>query len=110
MSPAANNLAEILLSSEKISKETLKTVIGNEGLPPHQICQRLIDMGLSGVYNSTIAKLILSSNHGMRERLDKTSDDKPINNFNDEQVDRIADRISRRKSDDGGISSSKKSD
>jgi len=30
--------------------------------------RRLLDKGLSGLYNSTIAKLILSSNHGMRER------------------------------------------
>jgi hypothetical protein len=30
--------------------------------------QRLINNGLSGEYNSTIAKLILSSNHGMREK------------------------------------------
>lgn len=29
---------------------------------------RLINGGLTGTYNSTIAKLILSSNHGMRER------------------------------------------
>ena len=36
--------------------------------------KRLLDMGLSGEYNSTIAKLILSSNHGMRERTDVTSD------------------------------------
>lgn len=41
--------------------------------------KRLIDNGLSGDYNSTIAKLILSSNHGMRERADVTSDDKEIN-------------------------------
>lgn len=40
--------------------------------------KRLINSGLSGEYNSTIAKLILSSNHGMRERSDHTSDDKPI--------------------------------
>ena len=39
---------------------------------------RLINMGLSGDYNSTIAKLILSSNHGMREKADVTSDEKPI--------------------------------
>lgn len=71
--------------------------------------QRLINSGLSGNYNSTIAKLILSSNHGMKERVDKTSDDKPINNFNDEQVDRIADRIANRKGNDGGTSSAKKS-
>lgn len=29
---------------------------------------RLINMGLAGEYNSTIAKLILSSNHGMAEK------------------------------------------
>jgi len=31
--------------------------------------QRLINSGLAGIYNSTIAKLILSSNHGMKERI-----------------------------------------
>jgi len=31
--------------------------------------QRLINSGLSGDYNSTIAKLILSSNHGMSEKM-----------------------------------------
>ena len=41
--------------------------------------QRLIEKGLSGDYNPTIAKLILSSNHGMREKSDITTDDKPIN-------------------------------
>lgn len=30
--------------------------------------ERLMEKGLSGEYNSTIAKLILSSNHGMREK------------------------------------------
>lgn len=39
---------------------------------------RLINMGLSGQYNPTIAKLILSANHGMRERTDITSDDKVL--------------------------------
>jgi len=32
--------------------------------------ERLINNGLAGTYNSTIAKLILSSNHGMREKTD----------------------------------------
>ena len=72
--------------------------------------QRLINSGLSGTYNSTIAKLILSSNHGMKERVDNTTDDKPINNFNDEQINKIADRIAGREGDDGSISSSKKPD
>jgi hypothetical protein len=40
--------------------------------------ERLLNMGLSGDYNPTIAKLILSSNHGMKEKSDVTSDDKPI--------------------------------
>lgn len=71
--------------------------------------ERLINMGLAGTYNPTIAKLILSSNHGMREKVDNTTDGKPINNFNDEQIDRIADRIARRKGDDGSTSSSEKS-
>lgn len=33
---------------------------------------RLIDNGLSGDYNPTIAKLILSANHGMAEKTDNT--------------------------------------
>ena len=40
--------------------------------------KRLLNMGLSGHYNPTIAKLILSSDHGMREKSDITSDDKPL--------------------------------
>lgn len=40
---------------------------------------RLIEKGLSGDYNPTIAKLILSANHGMREKTDVTTDNKPIN-------------------------------
>lgn len=40
--------------------------------------QRLLNNGLSGAYNSTIAKLILSSNHGMKERTDTTTNDKDI--------------------------------
>lgn len=40
--------------------------------------QRLVNNGLSERYNATIAKLILSSNHGMREKSDVTTDDKPI--------------------------------
>lgn len=38
----------------------------------------LLNKGISGEYNSTIGKLILSANHGMKERSDMTSDDKPI--------------------------------
>lgn len=40
---------------------------------------RLIQCGLSGDYNPLIAKLVLSANHGMKERTDMTSDEKPLN-------------------------------
>jgi hypothetical protein len=41
---------------------------------------KLINEGLAGNYNSTIAKLMLSSNHGMRERTDQTTNDKELPN------------------------------
>jgi hypothetical protein len=45
-------------------------------------CQavQLIDDGIYGgkEVNSTIVKLLLQNNHGMKERVDKTSGDKPI--------------------------------
>jgi len=40
--------------------------------------RNLLNKGLAGTYNSTIAKLVLSANHGMKERIDATSDDKPL--------------------------------
>ena len=36
--------------------------------------KRLIDNGLSGDYNPTIAKLILSSNHGMAEKTENKTE------------------------------------
>jgi hypothetical protein len=36
--------------------------------------KRLLDRGLSGDYNPTIAKLVLSANHNMREKQDVTTD------------------------------------
>jgi hypothetical protein len=38
----------------------------------------LIKRSLSGDYNPLIAKLILSANHGMKEKTDVTSNDQPI--------------------------------
>ena len=38
----------------------------------------LQNKGLDGTFNATITKLMLSANHGMREKSDITSDDKPI--------------------------------
>ena len=40
--------------------------------------RELINRGLLGTYNSTIAKLMLSSNHKMTERIDQTSGDEPM--------------------------------
>lgn len=37
--------------------------------------RRLLNSGLSGDYNSTIAKLILSSNHGMAEKTENKNED-----------------------------------
>jgi len=46
--------------------------------------KRLLDKGLSGEYNSTIAKLVLSANHDMREKKDVTTDGKAIGTILDE--------------------------
>ena len=44
--------------------------------------KRLLDMGLSGDYNSTIAKLILSVNHGMSEKSEVDHNVKSVGAFN----------------------------
>lgn len=46
--------------------------------------KRLLNMGLSGDYNPTIAKLVLSANHGMSEKseIDHTSKGEQIGGFN----------------------------
>ena len=52
---------------------------------------RLINAGLSGDYNSTIAKLILSSNHGMSDRTEQNIKTEQTININsvDERVKEI---------------------
>lgn len=40
--------------------------------------EKLLESGLSGEYNPTIAKLVLSSNHGYKEKSDLTTGDRPI--------------------------------
>lgn len=45
--------------------------------------ERLVMNGLSGLYNSTIAKLLLSGNHGVVERKDVTSKDEAIGSVAD---------------------------
>ncbi|MBA4306984.1 MAG: hypothetical protein C0429_09645 [Sphingopyxis sp.] len=39
---------------------------------------RLMQNGLSGNYNPQMAKFLLQANHGMKERVDQTTDDKPL--------------------------------
>lgn len=68
---------------------------------------RLLNGGLSGIYNPIISKLGLTSNHGMKDRVDETSGDEPISPFSDEQVDRIAERVFRRKRGAGDTSGKK---
>jgi hypothetical protein len=45
--------------------------------------RRLLNSGLSGDYNSTIAKLILASNHGMSDKTDVTSGGEKINSVSE---------------------------
>ena len=40
-----NTLSEVLLSSGKVTPETLKTVMKEEGSLPQRTCQKLVDMG-----------------------------------------------------------------
>ena len=58
--------------------------------------ERLIDSGLSGDYNSTIAKLILSSNHNMSDKTDMTSGGEPI-----KTVSEVVWRVVKGEKDDG---------
>jgi hypothetical protein len=58
--------------------------------------QRLLDKGLSGEYNSTIAKLVLSANHGMSEKTIQEvtgKDGEPLIPYTYEQQRRIAERV-----------------
>ncbi len=40
--------------------------------------ERLLDNGLAGTYSPVIARLVLSANHGMREKSDITTDGKEL--------------------------------
>jgi len=72
--------------------------------------QKLVEGGLEGSYNATIAKLMLSGNHGIRESFDATTDGKPItNDFTDDQINKIGDRLAGRKTGVGNSPSEKKS-
>lgn len=77
-----DDFPEFALALEKIEQEQLK---------------RLINGGLDGTYNSTIAKLILSSNHGMRDEINTNLKGEITTDFSDEQINRIAERVTARK-------------
>lgn len=76
---------------------------GLERIKQEQL-QRLIDEGLAGNYNSTIAKLILSANHGMGEEINTNISGEVTNKFDEQQIDRIAERIAARSRANGDIS------
>ena len=54
---------------------------------------RLVDSGLSGNYNPTIAKLIISAKHNYREKSDVTTDDKPISQEVHIRIERALDEV-----------------
>lgn len=57
----------------------------------HEQKERLFNMGLSGDYNSTIAKLILSSNHGMSEKtISESKVTMEVNNLSELPDDELA--------------------
>lgn len=61
--------------------------------------ERLVNAGLEGSYNPTITKVLLSANHGIRDGVDTNVSGEIQNTFNDEQVNRIAERLARRNGD-----------
>lgn len=70
--------------------------------------QRLIDEGLAGYYNPTITKLILSANHGMEEETNVKGE--ITHTFDEQQIQRIAERILAKGRGDSNTSSKEKSD
>lgn len=51
-----NTLSGILLSTDKVSPDTLKTVMQEDGIDPYEACQRLIDLGF--IAEEDILKLL----------------------------------------------------
>lgn len=56
---------------KKEFSDTVRTLLTKQG-------RTLQNGGVSGSFNPTITKLILGTNHGMREKVDVTSDDKAL--------------------------------
>ena len=69
---------------------------------------RLVNSGLAGTYNSTIAKLMLSSNHGMVEKTASEltgKDGGPIqteSKLSDDEYNRIINGVAERRKEDTG--------
>lgn len=69
--------------------------------------ERLINAGLEGSYNPTITKVLLSANHGVKEGIDASFKGEVTTVFKDEQIDKIAERITARRRNDGGTGGEK---
>jgi len=74
--PTICGFAVLLGTTEKVlnrwaSKYTEFRLVLNDILTRQKV--QLFDKGLKGLYNPTIAKLLLASNHGMSDKVDMTS-------------------------------------
>lgn len=70
---------------------------------------RLIDDGIymGKAVNAAIIKMMLVNNHNMKDEISNKLSGEVINKFNDEQISRIAERITSRKGNAGPTSSTK---
>lgn len=77
------NIAKSTLYLWRQDYKEFSDALGKIEIEQHK---RLLNSGLSGQYNSTIAKLVLSANHGMREKTehDHTSGGQPLTLLLDE--------------------------
>lgn len=69
--------------------------------------ERLINAGLEGSYNPTITKVLLSANHNIRDGVDNNFSGEVKTGFTDEQISRIAERVTARNGNAGDTPSKK---
>lgn len=67
--------------------------------------ERLVNGGLEGSYNSTITKVLLSANHNIRDGVDTNVSGEIKTGFTDEQINRIAERVTARNANAGNTPS-----
>jgi hypothetical protein len=76
--------------------------------------EQLIDDGIYGgkEVNSTIVKLLLQNNHGMKERTDTTTNDKDLqfNNLTDDQLNNLIESKIHQVGIDGSVTGEGKQD